>query len=619
MILASSGIVLWLLSWLKPVLMPMALAILLAFLLSPVVTILQCRYFPRAAAVAAAVVMAFTLIGGIGWTVAQQLSSLVDTFPQYEKNLAAKLNTLALRTNEPGFIQKSQRIAKRVLRQIEKIRPPPVEASGDESNPLPVKVVDDGIPFHLFRLWSAVIPIVEPFAMFGLSVVLLIFMLLRREDLRDRLICLIGPGRLTSTTKAIDEIGERVSHYLLRQFTVNVGFGIAVATGLYVIGVPYAMLWGFFAAVLRYIPYLGPWLAALLPLGLSLIVSDSWTQPLLVLALLLTLELLTNMLIEPWLYGKSIGVSEIAVILMIVFWTWLWGPVGLILGTPLTVCLVVLGKHVPSLGFFETLLGNQPALEAHASYYQRLLARDQDEASDIAAAHLDETSLSQTYDHLLIPALAHVSRDRKRGVATGDDQDFVRQATREVAEELFNLQERKKSASERSSVGLSDSGLEVTRVLVVPVHDESDEIAAGMLKNLLDPDYYELSLALPGLLVSEVVALVGEMKTTLLCIAALPLGGDTQTRLLCMRLCAHYPTLKILIGCWGHTGSVDKSREQFLGAGATQFGATLEETCHQITSWRSLANVSPASDLEVEGGSRSGLGTSHLLISGCHG
>lgn len=583
--LASGGIVLWLLSWLKPVLVPVVLAAFLAFLLSPVVAFLQRKYFPRVLAVIATVIIAFTLIAGVTWSVARQVSGLVDTFPQYEKNLSKKLDTL--RQGEPGFIDKTQRIVKRVSRQIQKIRPPADRQATE--NALPVKVVDGQSLFPVVRLWSVAAPVVEPFAMFGLAVVLVIFMLLRREDLRDRLIDLVGQRQLTLTTKAIDEAAERISHYLLRQLAINASFGLAIAIGLYVLDVPYALLWGFFAGVLRYIPYLGPWLAAILPLSMSLIVSESWAQPLLVLALFLSLELFTNMIMEPWIYGRSIGVSEMAVVLMIVFWTWLWGPVGLVVGTPLTVCLLVLGKYVPSLGFLETLLGNQRVLEADMRYYQRLLARDHDEASDIATACLSETSLLQAYERLLVPALTHAKRDLERGTVTEDDYRFIVMATREVAEELAALHADRTDAAEASH------RLDVVRLLLIPARDEADEIAAEMLKRLLDPGRYRVFTAPAGILVSEAIDKVKDTQAALVCIVTLPPGGGAHARLLCMRLRMLYPDIRLLVGRWNIPDDAGRSQAQFLRAGATQFAATLNETCAHIASWRSMAPAAAGS------------------------
>jgi predicted PurR-regulated permease PerM len=248
-------------------------------------------------------------------------------------------------------------------------------------------------------------PLLGPFAAGGLIIVLVIFMLINREDMRNRLIALIGHGQLTATTHALEEASDRISRYLLMQLILNGAFGIAVSLGLLLIGVPYAPLWGFFAAVLRYIPYLGSWLSALLPIAMSLLVSDSWTQPILIAVLFLALELPINLFVEPWLYGRRTGVSEAALLVAVAFWAWLWGPVGLILASPLTACLVVLGKYVPALSFFNTLLGDRPVLDPPIRYYQRLLARDHDEAVEIAEEQSKNSSVEAVYDQVLVPAL----------------------------------------------------------------------------------------------------------------------------------------------------------------------------------------------------------------------
>jgi predicted PurR-regulated permease PerM len=585
-LLASAGIILWLLSWLQSVLVPVALAILLTFLLSPLVRVLQRTWLPRAGAVALVVLVAFSLIGSVGWLIAQQVTSLVETLPQYEHNLAAKLSTL--QAGEVSFIDKVQRAVQRVTPRVSK-RSAPASVPGQEreKDPLPVRVVSDEGPFQLGKLWAVVGPTLQPIATVGLAIVLVIFMLIRREDLRDRMISLVGHGRVTFTTKALDEATERISRYLFVQLIVNGTYGIAVATGLFFIGVPYAPLWGFFAAVLRYIPYVGSWLAALVPVGLSLLVSDSWTPPLLVVGLFLTLELITNMLVEPWLYGRGIGVSATATLVMIAFWTWLWGPVGLILATPLTVCLAVLGKYVPALKFLDTLLGDQRALEIHVSYYQRLLAGDQDEAADIAEDHLRVNALGQTYDTVLIPALTCVKRDREREALTKDDQQFVVSATRDLVEELATLRAAKEL--EESPAGeTAETTTERISVFGCPARDESDEVALRMFKQLLDPVGYDVVLSSAALLASEVIALVSETRPALVCIAAVPPGGVARTRWLCLRLRARIPELKILVGRWGATGNVEKVRAQLLEAGADDFATTLAETCDQVAALRTL-------------------------------
>lgn len=571
-VLGSLAIVLGLLYWAQAVLIPLALAALLTFLLAPVVTALQRRGLGRVPAVALVVTLAFALIAGIGWLMASQIASLVDSFPQYEQNITQKIASLRT-AGENSFIDKLEVIAQRITQDIK------AQPSEGEQLALPVRVVEEGGPFSLTQLWSVLAPVLEPFASFGLAVVLLIFMLIKREDLRDRLISLVGHGRLTFTTKALDEAGQRISRFLLLQLIINGSFGLTVAIGLFLIGVPYAFLWGFLSGTLRYIPYIGPWVAALAPLALSLLVFDNWTQPLMVVGLILVLELVSNMIMEPWLYGRGVGVSEAAQLIMIAFWTWLWGPFGLLLAVPLTVCLVVLGKYVPALKFFDTLLGDQPALEAQLGYYQRLLARDQDEAADIAEEHLQAHTLSVTFDELLIPALTYAKRDAANDQLSEDEERYVASATQDVAEELAVFHRKQGAQASEADVGVSP-----VTVLGCPARDEADEAALSLLQELLPSTRCQLVATTADLLTSEVLALVEEKRPALLCIAALPPGGLAPTRLLCIRLRARFPQLKIVVGRWGLKGNVEKNSERLLSAGADKFGTSLAETRDQILS-----------------------------------
>ena len=589
MILISTAVVLWMLFWLQAVLVPVALAILLTFMLSPLVSLLQRIRLPRALAVVIVVGIAFSLIVALGWLLGRQVTSFVDTFPQYEKNINAKL--AAFQPVTGGFVDKVQRIVGRISRQLDK-QAASREPQGLRSRaPLPVKIIDDGSPFEYPALWSVLGPVLEPLAMIGLSIVLVIFMLLRREDLRDRVISIVGHGRLTLTTKALDEAGDRISRYLLMQLIVNGTYGVAVAGGLFAFGIPYALLWGFLATVLRYIPYLGAWLAAILPIGLSLIVSEGWSTPLLVLGLFLTLELISNMLIEPWLYGRGVGVSETATLIMIAFWTWLWGPIGLVLATPLTVCILVLGKYVPFLGVLDTLLGDQPALEPHIVFYQRLLARDHDEAAEIAETYLENASLVATFDALLIPALTSGRRDVERDTLNIDEQRGVVDAALEIAEQLATLNDNK-SKNDGESVSATPPPVDTPiRVLGIPARDASDHVALIMLSECINNARLELSIMEPGLLASDAIARAMEYQPALICIASLPPGGGTQARLLGMRLRARFPELKILVGRWGYVGDVKKMHAQLLDAGASDVATTLEETGHQIDASRLLLST----------------------------
>ena len=277
-------------------------------------------------------------------------------------------------------------------------------------------------PTDVERFWEMVEPIFEPLARVGIVLVLTIFMLIQREDLRNRFIRLVGQGRMTLTTQTMDEAGQRISRFLLTQSVINAGFGLIVATALFWIGVPYAILWGVTAALLRFVPYVGSLLAMLLPTALAFVLFDGWSRTLATLGLFLSLDAVTANVIEPLLIGRHTGVSSLALLVSALFWTWLWGPVGLILSTPLTVCLAVLGKHVPRLEFLAVLLGDEPALETDISFYQRLLAGDEDEASEIVEQQLQTTSREQVFDEMLVPTLLLAERDRVREAISESEQ-----------------------------------------------------------------------------------------------------------------------------------------------------------------------------------------------------
>ena len=279
-------------------------------------------------------------------------------------------------------------------------------------------------------------PLLGPLGKAALVVLLVIFMLLRREDLRRRLIRLIGKGRISATTHAMDDAGARVFRYLLMQLVVNVSYGIPVAIGLYFIGVPNAVLWGAFATVLRFIPYIGPWIAAAIPVALSLAVSPSWTMPLLTIGLFVVLELLSNNVMEPWLYGSSTGVTPIALIVAAVFWTWLWGPVGLILSTPLTVCLVVMGRHVPRLSFLSVLLSDEEALTPAEDCYHRLLTVGEQDELEFVEAYLKANSLTALYDSVFIPVIIATETDHRLELLDDEQRLLIEQSLRDIIEDL---------------------------------------------------------------------------------------------------------------------------------------------------------------------------------------
>ena len=380
------------------------------------------------------------------------------------------------------------------------------------------------------------------------------------------------------------------------QTIINSSFGLAVGLALYLIGVPYAMLWGFFAAVLRFIPYVGPFAAAIMPGALSLAVFEGWLWPILVVGIFVALQLICNMVLEPLLYAESAGVSEVGLLVAVAFWTWLWGPVGLVLATPLTVCVVVLGKYVPQLDFIGVLMSDQPAMESNISYYQRLLAMDQAEAAEIVEEHLKTHPQEQLFDGVLIPALNYTRRDRELGRLTEDGEQFVFRATREILEDLNSLKPQSSSeVSDSSKTTTTDENSPVilpkVPILGCPAQDEADGLALLMFRQLLDSSRYEVEIMSDAMLTAEVVARI-EKGPAMICIAALPPGGLVQARYLCKRLRARFPHLKIVVGRWG-VGSEDSN--SILIAGADRVGTTMIETRDQMIQ---LSQISPHSEAQ---------------------
>ena len=572
--------------WAQAVLIPVALAVLLTFLLSPVAGALERIALGRLPSVILVVVLAFSLLGGIGWIVTLQFGSLASELPTYRKNIRQKIADIR-EAGKGGALEKVQKTAEDVKEEFQKKDEP---ARVQEKPREVVVKAEESSTFWPVPL--AVGPTVERFASAGLVIVLVIFMLIYREDLRNRLIRLIGYGRLTVTTKALEEAGDRISHYLLMQTIINASFGLAIGSAFFLIGLPYAVLWGFLAAVLRFIPYAGAFAATVMPSALSLAVFDGWLWPILVVGLFVALELLNNMVLEPLLYAESAGVSGVGLLVAVAFWTWLWGPVGLVLATPLTVCVVVLGKYVPGMDFIGVLMSDQPAMESNISYYQRLLAMDQAEAAEIVEEHLKTHPREQLFDGVLIPALNYARRDRELGRLTEDGEQFVFRATREILEDLNSLKpesslEKSDSSKTTTTDGNSPVILPKVRILGCPAHDEADELALLMFRQLLDSTKYEVEIMSDETLTSEVVSLVGEKNPAMLCIASVPPGGLAQTRYLCKRLRARFPNLKIAVGRWG-TGSEDSN--SILLAGADKIGTTMIETCEQMIQ---LCRISP--------------------------
>src|SRR5665213_1623453 len=394
----------------RAILIPLAFAITLALVLSPAVGWLQKLHMRRMVAVLIVMLVTLMVAGFVSFVILNDLVSVLNDLPGYRENIDQKIKTFHITNN--GALGRAAQSVKEIGKELATppdapATPSPVEKSrrtATPENPLPVQLIEapaNGLTY--VREISE--PFFAPLAVLGIVLVFTVFLLAEETDLRNRIFRLAGLNRLNLVTKALEDATHRVSRYLMLQFLVNAAFGVLCGTGLYFIGVPYAALWGTVAALLRIVPYVGSVAAGLLPLLLSLAVFDGWRQPLLVFGLFTTLELVTANLLEPVLYGAHTGISSLALLVTTAFWATLWGPAGLILSTPLTVCVVVLGRHLPQLSFLHVLLGDEPVLSPEAQLYQRLLAMDEQEARTVAETYFKEHSLEELCDQVILPML----------------------------------------------------------------------------------------------------------------------------------------------------------------------------------------------------------------------
>jgi predicted PurR-regulated permease PerM len=565
--------------WAQAVLVPVALAILLTFVLTPPVTWLE-RWIGRVPAVLVVVTLVFSVLGLSGWGLTRQLGHLAADLPGYRANIRTKIADVR-GAGKGGAVEQLQD----TLEDIKGDLGAPKPQKGSVS---PVVVAPEAA--SVFSSFSWLGPIVGPLGTAGVVVALVMFMLLERRDLRDRLIGLLGHGRLASTTKAFDEAGSRVSRQLLMQSLVNFVYGVGVGVGLYFLGVPYPFVWAALGAALRFIPYVGPVLGAGAPILISLAALEGWRGPLAVVALFLVLELFTNLVLETVLYAGAAGVSQVALLVSVAFWTWLWGPLGLLLATPLTVCLVVLGKHVPGLSFVGMLMADTPALAPEYNYYQRLLARDQSEASDLVERHIKANPPSSVYDALLLPALNYAERDRIEGRLSAAEETAVIDATRELiadaADSIVNLSAVNLSAESLSASvdGNLAAPREPLRVLGYAANGVADEIALTMLPHLVHDLPITVEVNATRLMASELVALVQERNVTVLCIADLPPSPPSKTRYFVKRVRAAMPQVRIVVGRWAPAALADESARVLLDAGANHVASTLLDTRDYLSS-----------------------------------
>jgi predicted PurR-regulated permease PerM len=565
------------------VLIPFALALLFTFILTPVVKLLERIHFGRIPSAILVVLLSVAACGVVGWTVAKQFSQVVNQLPDYKANIRTKLTSLHWKS--PHALDNASQTMTEISKDL--ATAPTGQRSGDatlthptllrptpEAKPIPVEVVKSpALPLESMQ------NVLELLASVLIVLVFTIFMLIRREDLRNRLISLAGDGNLRLVTQTLDDASARVSRYLLLQFVVNTCYGIFIGTCLHFIGLPGALLWGVIVGTLRFLPYIGPPLGGIMPLLLSLAVFDGWTRPLIVLGLFVFTELIVSNLVEPFLYGIHTGISSLAILVAAIFWTAIWGPIGLVLSTPLTVCVLVVGRHVPRLRFLQILLGDEPALTPDSRFYQRLLAMDHEEARQVLENHLEGKTLEELYDSVLIPALSLAEQDRHQNLLEDANQKFICQSTRELIDEFWEPR------NEEPTVGVDRGGLSIAvaarggasrKVVCLPARDEADEIVAIMLAQVLETAGHQ-ALCIPLGTAAEMLAQVKDERPDVVCISALPPFAIPHARALYAKLRAQDSKLRIVVGLWNFTDDPTKvSRRLGLSEGARAF-TTLAE------------------------------------------
>ncbi|WP_046864155.1 AI-2E family transporter [Microvirga massiliensis] len=577
----------------REIFIPFALAILLAFALAPLVRALRRLKLPRIAAVITAVGFAAILIAGTSFIVGTQIVQLAENLPRYQFTIREKIR--ALQTSAPGgglvdrVTTTIQNIGKDLSGPEKKHTEPAQAASGEPPprEPIPV-TIEQPAPRPLEMIQTVVGPLLAPLATAGIVIVFLIFVLLEREDLRDRFIKLVG-GDLQKSTEALDEAASRVSRYLLMQLVVNVTYGIPIGIGLYFIGIPNAVLWGLLAAVLRFIPYLGPFIAAFFPLALAFAVDPGWSMLLWVAGLFLLIELISNNAVEPWLYGSSTGLSSLAIITAAIFWTMLWGPVGLFLSTPLTVCLVVMGRYVPQLEFLGVLLGNDPVLAPEERFYQRLLAGNLEEAVEIAEDFVDEKSSTEFFDQVAIPALRLAENDRQR--STSDSRyrrvvaDTAHAVVREVAEHVREQVPRSDGKDEDATKELqASSEAVVERVLCIGGRTELDGAAADMVAEALRERGIGARVLAPISVSQDVIGQIDLAGVDVVCLSYLSPRPHVFARYVSRRLKRRAPNLAVVVCVWNLLPGPAPTEDLATQMAADAAVASLEAAIGEITS-----------------------------------
>jgi predicted PurR-regulated permease PerM len=557
----------------RDVFIPLALAILLSFALSPIVTRLRRVGLGRAPSVLLVVVLALGFVSGFAWLLVNQAINLAEDLPRYEYNLRQKMRIFSNQSAGTGVLEQTADLLRRMGDEIDK-----KDATGGTSGPaatttgsgeprpvqpIPVEVHEQ--PETPLQAAREVLELVAaPLATVGIMLLFVIFVLLQREDLRDRFIRLFGSADVHRTTDAMSDAASRIGRYLLMQLLINLLYGTLFGAGLYLIGVPNPLLWGMVGVVLRFIPFIGAPLSVLFPLVVSLAADVGWTMPLEVIGLFVAIEALLTYGIEPYLYGSSTGLSPAALVVATAFWTVLWGPVGLLLATPLTACLVVIGRHVPQLEFLEVLLGNRAVLSPPLRFYQRLLASDPREAEEVVEEEMRESGLLPAFEQVVVPALGLIEADRQRGA-------IGRERQREIADDIIEIVEdvadENAPARDRAAP-----------VLCLGARSGLDHAGACLLAATLCAEGYDASLITPGEMAGQRLDDLPRDGVRLVCLSRGSSAGLAQARRVARRLRARIgPEVPIVLTLWNADPEKSEPENLALSSGVTRVALTLTQ------------------------------------------
>ena len=589
----------------REVLIPITLAVLLTFVLSPVVTLLRHIHVPRVLAVLFAVVFAIGVILSLGSVIGVQVASLASDLPQYATSIEKKVGAVQSFATDriEGLVNRLGR-GMRQASEDKAVTPNPASNAPESTvqKPIPVEVQQPSpAPLQIARQILA--PVLSPIEDLLIVLIVAIFVLLQKDDLRDRLIRLFGSGDLHRTTVAMDDAAHRLSRYYLSQLAINAVFGVVIGIGLFFIGVPSPVLWGVIGALLRFVPYIGSFIAGVLPTVLAAGVSPGWGMAIETAALYVIVETITGQFVEPMVYGHSTGLSPAAVVVAAIFWTWIWGPVGLILSTPLTLCLVVLGRHVDRLEFLDVILGDRPALTPVENFYQRMLAGDTDEAQDQAEHLLKERSLTSYYDEVVLKGLQLAATDAQRGVLVEGQVERIQQAVQALVADLGSHGDTDPHPADPAAVHAESSAAEkalpkqaapgvpplspdelapewrtAAPVLCIAGRGPLDEAASCMLAQLLGKHGLAARVAPYEAASRERISTLDIEGVAMVCISYLDLSGaPSHLRYLVRRLRRRLPHAPLLVGLWPADDAMLKDEEMHSLLGATYYTSSLHE------------------------------------------